>query len=217
MARRKGFRTFVVLCGTGLQSLSRLRRQLPLHKGAFYSERRCSNLKKKPKVYMISGISGSGKTCFSKKLELYGVPRISMDEELWPDYYVYPGLLSDEHLDFLYKQATERIFAKIRNFCAEERPCSVDMPFCEAAQREAFRAHIESCGGEAVLVWINTDLPVLKRRIAEREGKGGPNNLPVSEKEIEMYWGGFERPEGEKHIEINGNRDFDDEKIKNMV
>ena len=104
-------------------------------------------MEKKTAVFMICGISGSGKTFFSKKLELSGVPRISMDEELWPDYYVYPGLFSKEHLDFLYEQATERIFAKIRNFCAEGRACSVDMPFCKKEQRDIFRAHVESCGG----------------------------------------------------------------------
>ena len=181
------------------------------------SEKAVLRLEKKPKVFMISGISGSGKTFLSKKLELSGVPRISMDEELWPDYYVYPGLLSKEHLDFLYKQATERIFSKIRNFCAEGRSCSVDMPFCKIAQRDIFRAQIESFGGEAVLLWINTDLPVLKKRLAEREGKGGPNNLPVSESEIEMYWRGFERPKEEKHIEIDGNFDFDIEEILKMI
>ena len=166
---------------------------------------------------MICGISGSGKTFFSKKLELCGVPRISMDEELWPDYYVYPGLFSDEHLDFLYKQATERIFSKIRNFCAEGRACSVDMPFCKAAQREAFRAQIENFGGKPVLVWVSADLPVLKRRLADRIGKNGPNNLPVSEAEIEMYWRGFERPECEEHIEIDGTADFDVNKILEML
>lgn len=158
---------------------------------------------------MISGISGSGKTAFSKKLELSGIPRISMDEELWPDYYAYPGLLSEEHLDFLYKQALERIFARIRNFCAEGKSCSVDMPFCKREQRDIFRAHIENCGGEPVLIWINTDLPVLKKRLAEREGKGGPNNLPVSEAEIEMFWKGFQRPVDEEHVEIDGNLEPD--------
>ncbi|MBE6893180.1 MAG: ATP-binding protein [Ruminococcaceae bacterium] len=174
-------------------------------------------MEKKSKVFMISGISGSGKTFFSKELELLGVPRISMDEELWPDYYVYPGLFSDEHLDFLYRQATERIFAKIRNFCAEGRSCSVDMPFCKASQRENFRAQIENCGGEPVLIWINTDLAVLKQRLSDRAGKNGPNNLPVSEAEINMYWNGFQKPVGESHIEIDGNKPFDFEEILKMI
>ena len=170
-------------------------------------------MEKKPKVFMVCGISGSGKTSFTKKLELFGVPRISMDEDLWPDYYICPGLFSEEHLDFLYKQATERIFAKIRNFCAEGHSCSVDMPFCKAAQRDAFRAHVENCGGEPVLIWINTDLPVLKKRLLDRAGKNGPNNLPVSEAEIEMYWKGFQRPLDEEHIEIDGNGDFNVESL----
>ena len=166
---------------------------------------------------MICGISGSGKTVFSKKLELLGIPRISIDEELWPDYYVYPGLFSDEHRDFLYRQAMERIFAKVRNFCAEGSACSVDMPFCKRGQRENFRAHIENCGGTPVLIWINTDLPVLKSRLADRAGKNGPNNLPVSEDEINMYWKGFQKPDDEEHIEIDGNRDFDEEMIGELI
>ena len=91
------------------------------------------------------------------------------------------------------------------------------MPFCKSAQREAFRAHVENCGGKPVLIWINTDLPVLKRRLAEREGKNGPNNLPVSESEIEMFWRGFERPFTEEHIEIDGNADFDIDEILKMI
>ena len=163
----------------------------------------------KPKIYMICGISGSGKTRFSKEMELFGIPRISMDEELWPDFYVLADMISDEHRDYLYSEATKRIYAKVANFCAENRPCSVDMPFCKLAQRDAFRAHIESCGGEPVLVWINTDLPVLKKRLADRIGKNGPNNLPVSEAEVEMFWRGFQRPVGENAIEISGEAPFD--------
>lgn len=166
---------------------------------------------------MVCGISGSGKTAFSKNLELSGVPRISIDEELWPDYFVLSTLISDEHKSFLYKQATDRIFAKVRNFCSEGKSCSVDMPFCKKAQREAFRAHVENCGGEPVLIWINTDLAVLKQRIADRTGKNGPNNLPISEEEIEMYWRGFQRPADEKHIEIDGNKPFDVRKILEMI
>ena len=171
----------------------------------------------RPKVYMICGISGSGKTVFSKNLELLGVPRISIDEELWPDYYVLGALVSDEHREFLYDQATERIFAKIRNFCAEGRACSVDMPFCKREQRDIFRAHAEKCGGKPVLIWINTDLPVLKTRLADRAGKNGPNNLPVSEAEINMYWKGFQRPTDEEHIEIDGSRDFEMDEIIKMI
>ncbi len=174
-------------------------------------------MKNNAKVFLICGISGSGKTCFSKKLELSGIPRISMDEELWPDYYVLSDMISDEHRDYLYSEAIKRIRARIANFCAENRPCSVDMPFCKRAQREEFSKYIKSCGGEPVLIWIKTDLPVLKKRLAERCGKNGPNNLPVSEAEIEMYWRGFQRPEDENPVIIDGEQPFDIEEILKMI
>lgn len=171
----------------------------------------------KAKVYMICGISCSGKTCFSKNLELFGVPRISMDEELWPDFYVLADMISAEHRSCLYAEAEKRIRAKIANFCAENRPCSVDMPFCKRQQRDDFSAYIKSCGGEPVLIWIKTDLPVLKQRLADRIGKNGPNNLPVSEEEINMYWRGFQRPEDENAIVIDGEKPFDMEEILKMI
>ena len=170
-------------------------------------------MEEKAKVFMICGISGSGKTSLSKKMELFGIKRLSVDEELWPDFYVLSNLMSDEHREHLYSEAIDRIKARVANFCAEGHPCSVDMPFCKKAQRDEFRAHIEKCGGKPVLLWVNTDLPVLKERLKAREGKSGPNNLPVSEAEIEMYWKGFQRPFDEEHIEIDGNGDFDIESL----
>ena len=169
------------------------------------------------KVYMICGISGSGKTAFSKQLEFYKIPRISVDEELWPDFYVLGDLISQEHKDFLYSEAIKRIKSRVFNFCKEGRSCSVDMPFCKKEQREAFSAHIKEAGGEPVLIWINTGLSVLKERLADRKGKAGPNNLPVFEEEIEMYWRGFQRPFDEEHIEIDGNKPFDMDEILKII
>ena len=67
------------------------------------------------------------------------------------------------------------------------------------------------------MIWINTDLDVLKKRLSDRAGKNGPNNLPVSEEEINMYWNGFQKPSGESHIEIDGNKPFDFEEILKMI
>lgn len=162
---------------------------------------------------MICGISGSGKTCFSKQLEFCGISRLSIDEELWPDYFVLEDMISDEHRAFLYSEAIKRIKSRISNFCAAKRDCSIDMPFCKKAQREEFRAHVESCGGEPVLVWIKAEPSVLKQRLADRKGKNGPNNLPVSEEELSMYLRGFEPLEGENAVIADGNKPFDIDEI----
>ncbi|MBR5310955.1 MAG: ATP-binding protein [Oscillospiraceae bacterium] len=174
-------------------------------------------MENRPKIYMVCGISASGKSCFSKQLALYGIPRISLDEELWPDFYVLKNMMSTEHRAYLYSEAQKRIKAKIANFCREGRACSIDMPFCKKKQRDEYRAHITENGGEPVLIWIKTDLPVLKARLLDRIGKNGPDNLPVSEEEIEMYWHGFEKPEDESAIIIDGERDFDIENFLKTV
>ncbi len=169
------------------------------------------------KVLMLCGISGSGKTRLAKLLELRGIPRLSIDEELWPDFYVLSDMLTREHRNYLYGEAMKRIVARMGNFCRENRVCTVDMPFCHREARESFCAQIEKAGGEPVLVWLKADLPVLKARLADRKGKNGPNNLPVSEEAIERYWCGFEPITERECTVINSNCDFDLEKILNLI
>ena len=147
-----------------------------------------------PKLYMICGISGSGKTFYAKNLEQQGVVRLSIDEELWPDFFVLDPLLCAEHKAVLKEQAFARIKSRAANLLAAGRDVSIDMPFCKRAQRDELRAFAAECGAAPVLVYLKTELPVLKARLAAREGKNGPNALPVSPEELEMYWRGFERP-----------------------
>lgn len=153
----------------------------------------------KPKLYMICGISGSGKTFYSKQLEQKGVVRLSIDEELWPDFFVLDPLLGEEYKAVLKRQATERIKSRAANLIAAGRSVSVDMPFCKRAQREDFCRFAEKIGAEPVLVYMKAELSVLKSRLSERKGKNGPNALPVSEDELLRFWGGFERPSSEEN------------------
>ncbi len=166
---------------------------------------------------MLCGISGSGKTRLAKLLELYGIPRLSIDEELWPDFYVLADMMSTEHREYLYSEAMKRIIARMSNFCREGRACSVDMPFCHRDTREAFCAQIEKAGGEPVLIWLKADLPVLKARLADRKGKNGPDNLPITEEEIECYWRGFEPITETECTVIDSNAPFDVDSVLKII
>ena len=147
-----------------------------------------------PKLYMICGISGSGKTFYAKKLERQGVVRLSIDEELWPDFFILDPLLCAEHKAMLKEQATARIKSRAANLAAEGRSVCIDMPFCKRSQREEFREYAKKIGAEPVLIYMKAELSVLKERLAARKGKNGPNALFVSEEELMRYWNGFERP-----------------------
>lgn len=148
----------------------------------------------KPKLFIICGISGSGKTFYSKKLEEKGVVRLSVDEELWPDFFVLNPMLSSEHKAVLKAQAIERIKSRASNFISFGKSVSVDMPFCKRAQRDEFRKFALDTGAEPVLIYLKAELAVLKKRLADRAGKNGPNALPVSEEELMRFWYGFEKP-----------------------
>lgn len=169
------------------------------------------------KVIMICGVSGSGKTYLAKLLELKGVPRLSIDNELWPDFYVLSDLLSKEHKNYLYSEATKRIVARMKNYISENKVCTIDMPFCHRETRDYFRAQIEEAGGKPLLLWLKADLPVLKQRLCDRKGKNGPDNLPVSAEEVERYQKGFEPITETECVVINTENPIDiDSVFKNL-
>ncbi len=171
----------------------------------------------KTKLVMMCGTSGSGKTYLSKLLEERGFARLSIDEELWPDFYVLSDILSPEQKAFLREQGIERIKARAANFIADGKSVVVDMCFCHADQRNEFREFGKSLNAKPVLIYLKAPLSVLKTRLAERAGKNGPNNLPVSEEEISRFWNNFQPPTGEGEIALDSERLFDiDEIIKLM-
>ena len=88
---------------------------------------------------MICGISGSGKTALSKEMELFGVPRLSIDEELWPDFYVLSDIISDEHKDYLYSEAMKRIRQEPLIFAPKDAPAAWICPF---AKRNSVRTFV---------------------------------------------------------------------------
>ncbi len=163
----------------------------------------------KPLLIMMCGTSGSGKTYFSKLLERRGFARLSIDEELWPDFYVFSDILTAEHKAFLKKQSMERLRSRASNFIAEGKSVVIDMCFCHKAQRDEFRNFAESIDARPVLIYLKATLPVLKARLSGRAGKNGPNNLPVSEAELFHFWGSFQPPKGEEEVVIDTEKPFD--------
>lgn len=167
----------------------------------------------KPKLVMMCGTSGSGKTYFSKLLESRGFARLSIDEELWPDFYVLSDMLTPEHKAFLKEQGMERLRSRAANLLAGGKNVVIDMCFCHKSQRDEFRAFSESLGAAPVLIYMKAGLPVLMARLADRTGKNGPNSLPVSEEELLRFWGGFQPPKGEGEIVIDSEKPIDIDKI----
>lgn len=68
-----------------------------------------------------------------------------------------------------------------------------------------------------MLIFLKASPAVLKTRLAEREGKNGPDDLPVSEAELLRFLKNFQVPSGEGEIVINSEQEFDlDEILKEI-
>lgn len=171
----------------------------------------------KPKLVMMCGTSGSGKTYFSKLLESRGFVRLSIDEELWPDFYVLSDMLTPKHRAFLKESGIERLKSRAANLISDGKSVVIDMCFCHKVQRDEFRAFGESLGAAVVLIYMKASLPVLKERLSDRAGKNGPNSLPVSEDELLRFWNGFQPPKGEGEIVIDSEKPVDIDEILKSI
>ncbi len=168
-------------------------------------------MRTKPVAVMVSGISGAGKTSFSKLLENEGYIRLSVDEEM------QKGKSLSEEKTALREEAIERIKTKLSEIISSGRNAVLDISFCHKIQRDEFKAFIEKCGGSWKLFYLKASLETLKKRLSERTKTDDPNAIPVSEKELSGFWGRFEVPSGEGEIVINSEKPFDLGKIQNNL
>ena len=165
----------------------------------------------KPVAVMVCGISGSGKTNFSKLLESEGYIRFSVDEEMQKEKSLSEGKT------VLRGKAIEHIKIQLSETISNGKNAVLDISFCHKIQRDEFKALIEKNGGIWKLFYLKANLETLKNRLSERTESGDPNAIPVSEKELLGFWERFEVPSGEGEIVINSEKPFDLGKIQNNL
>lgn len=126
-------------------------------------------------VLFMCGISGSGKTRHALGLEAQGYRRLSLDA------YNSAGLGSAE----LDRDLEELIRRGV--------PVVVDSTMCKRARRDAVRELCRRCGIIPRFIYLSAPLEVLKERLSHRRNSG-PDDLIVSDAEVEFYYGHFEIP-----------------------
>lgn len=89
----------------------------------------------------------------------------------------------------------------------------LDLSFWNKEYRDEYKALVEAGHGRWVLVHLDTDKDTLWGRIQSRRakrdatavggsGRDGDSAYDISEEMFEMYWGGFEPPQGEGEIVV---------------
>ncbi|KXJ85646.1 hypothetical protein Micbo1qcDRAFT_169233 [Microdochium bolleyi] len=166
----------------------------------------------RPVVLMTCGLAGSGKSTLAKTVtaRLPHFTRLSIDEIIHARHGIYGAdypadmALYQAYMDeagAVYDAEFDRLLLR------ERRDIVLDRSFYAKEDRDDFRARVEQGGGgRVVLVFFRpTDKEVSWNRIVDRgrETKGANNALEISRELFEMYWAGFENPDGEGEIVID--------------
>lgn len=151
-------------------------------------------------VVIMCGISGSGKTRFALQLEEKGFSRLSTDALIWEKVGDKLFGLSKEDQKKLFAESREEIFKQFRTCLTSGIKVVIDATHCKRIARDKIREVCENAGVAPVFVYCYADKEELKRRLSQRKGTA-PDDLIVTEEELDNYWLGFERPqEGETDI-----------------
>lgn len=154
--------------------------------------------------------AGAGKTTLVKSVskEYPQFTRISIDDIIYKahgiygsDYPASPSLY-DQYMD----EADEVYLDTFRKLLAEGRDIAFERSCYAKEDRDEWRKIAEDAGARVVLVFLRAnDKEVVWKRICARSaaGKTADSALDIDRATFEMYWNGFENPEGEGEIVID--------------
>jgi hypothetical protein len=151
---------------------------------------------RKPTLYLLCGLPGSGKTTLAKRLEREAPAlRLTPDEWMTPLYGA--DICEPETLE-RWNDAHDRV-EKIQWQIAE-RALSLgvnvvlDFGVWAREEREDFRARAAALGARSELLFLDEPLEVLKERVKARNRIPEQCAYPIGEADLERWWTVFQRP-----------------------
>jgi predicted kinase len=150
-----------------------------------------------PLVYLLAGLTGSGKTTFAKALEASGVVRLSVDEEVFARHGRY-GVDYPEHE---YRERERPIVEHTRQRLVEliraGHSVVLDYGLWLRGERDDYKHLVEDAGGRWRLLYFRVDRQELLRRLTDRNRAVGADALPVTNRMLDDFIARFEPPSGE--------------------
>lgn len=155
------------------------------------------------RVVLTCGVAGSGKTTYSKQLELQGYVRLSIDEEVWKRREA--GILSPaSDIRLVSMSIEEDLRARLVDLVRQGKDVVVDFSFWARSSRDNYRRIVAENGGVTEFVYFRMPPDLLRERGGRRDGSEA-NSVFVDAATLDRYITHFEEPTEDEHpIVIDG-------------
>lgn len=161
------------------------------------------NFEHKPKVVIMCGLSGSGKTTFAKKMETHNFQRLSVDEHIWNKYGKYGIDYPKGEYKKLQIEANKELHSIFLELLKSNRNIVVDFSFWQKEKRDNYKQIVENNNGKWFLVYMNTPISVIKERLTIRNDRFEANAaFPITGTILDGYQKSFQIPVEEDQFEI---------------
>ncbi len=160
-----------------------------------------------PLVYLLCGLTGSGKTRYAKRLEADGCVRLSIDELVHTRHGRYDVDYPACDYSRYYDEATLELDRRLVELVEANKSVVLDHGLWQRSTRDRYKALVESHGGRWELLYFKAEPSVLRSRLARRNHHNDANALTVSDDMLEGFIARFEEPCGEgERIIVGGAR-----------
>ncbi|MCO6704295.1 ATP-binding protein [Streptomyces sp. CHA1] len=151
-----------------------------------------------PVVFLLVGLTGSGKTTYAQReLEPGGAVRLSVDEVVHRRH----GRYGVDYPENTYFEKEAPVVAELHEWLAElvaeGRDVVWDHGLWPRKDRAAMKELVESAGGRWRLLYFPVERAELLRRLAERNEREDANALVVTPEALDDFFARFEAPQGE--------------------
>jgi predicted kinase len=150
-----------------------------------------------PTVYMLCGLTGSGKTTYARSLEAKGIPRLSIDETVFERHGRYDVDYRHSEWEAYEAAARAELDERLQVLLREGRSVVLDYGFWSHEARDRYKRLIEGAGGSWKLLYFKASLELLKSRLHERGERTDADALRVDDGMLGDFFARFEPPESE--------------------
>ena len=158
----------------------------------------------RPVVYLLCGLTGSGKTTHARRLEAEGCVRLSIDELVHARHGRYDVDYPASEYPRYYEVAVAELDRRLVELLEANRSVVLDHGLWQRWNRDRYKSLVEAHGARWELLYFKAEPSVLRDRLAQRNMESGANALSVSDDMLEDFIARFEEPRGEDERVVSG-------------